>query len=301
MKHLIISGILGLALTAPTSAGETITRKLDVGANPEVHVINARGDIEVKGDGLGEVKVKAKLVDSVERLDVQERDGRVTIEVVYKKKSRGEKGWSWNSGGTTLYVAVPTDTTLHAEGVSSDVEVGNVQGKLYLNTVSGDIDAESFGGKLKVVTTSGDIDVRGHNISAWNGLETVSGDIQMTGLSGELRATTVSGSSDAEDCMFDRVTAGVTSGDIDLTKSLSASADVDAEAVSGDVMLTMQRGWGGRVAISTLNGSIDNCFGPKPKRVSRYGPGRVLNFDHGDGNGRIEVETVNGDIDLCTE
>lgn len=298
MKKILIIGLLASLSPGLAIAGETINRTVMVGAEPEVHLINARGDIIVVGEGSGEIRVRAKLVDAVERLDIKESDGQVRIEVVYKRK---KKGGGWNSSGSTLYVSIPTDSMLHAEGVSSDVEVTGVRGKLYLNTVSGDVEAESWGGKLKVNTTSGDIDVRGHNNPAWNGLETVSGDITMIGLSGELRAVTVSGDIDAEDCMFDRVNAGVTSGDIDLSNALSSSAEVDAEAVSGEVMLSMASGWAGRVDISTLNGSIDNCFGPKPQRVSRYGPGRVLNFEHGNGRGRIEVETVNGDVEICID
>lgn len=297
MNRIIIGCVIA-ALPGLASAGEKIKRTLEVGSAPEVHVINARGDIDVRGEGSGEVRVDAKLVDAVERLDIKEKGDVIYIEVVYKKKKRNS---GWNSGGTTLYVQVPTDTTLHAKGVSSDLDIQNVRGRLYLTTVSGDIDTESWTDKLKVSTTSGDIDVVGNDVDGYNSLETVSGDIDMSGLRGELRASTVSGGIDASDCMFNSVSVGNTSGDIDLSDSLSASADVDAESVSGDISMSMQSGWAGRVDVKTLNGSIDNCFGPKPQRVSRYGPGRTLNFEHGDGSGRIQIETLNGDIDICTD
>ena len=78
-------------------------------------------------------------------------------------------------------------------------------------------------------------------------------------------------------------------------------ADIEANAVSGGVEILLGAGFGGRIDVSTLNGSIDNCFGPKPQKTSRYGPGRTLNFDHREGRGRVEIETVNGDVELCIE
>ena len=297
MNRASLISLLAVAVlaTAPAGAGDTVTRSLSVGSEPEVRVINARGDIIVVGEGRGEIRVKAKLVDSVERLSVEERGDQVIVEMVYKDKRSG----GWGSSGSKVYVVVPTDTNLRAEGVSSDIAVEGVEGELFLRTVSGDIAAESFGGKLKAGTTSGDVEVLGHHRPAWNGLESVSGDIVVTGLAGELRATTVSGDIEATNCEFERVRASVTSGSIEMVNAFTVNADFDAEAVSGDVELHMPSGWGGRVDVSTLNGSIDNCFGPEAKRVSRYGPGRVLNFEHGNGAGRIEIETVNGDVEIC--
>ena len=51
--------------------------------------------------------------------------------------------------------------------------------------------------------------------------------------------------------------------------------------------------------IETFNGSIDNCFGPKPERTSKYAPGKKLDFQEGNGDARISVSTMNGDITIC--
>ena len=80
-----------------------------------------------------------------------------------------------------------------------------------------------------------------------------------------------------------------------------SDTDIEAGAVSGDVEVALGPDFGGRIDVTTLNGGIDNCFGPKAQRTSRYGPGRTLNFDHGTGRGRVRIETVNGSVDLCIE
>ena len=53
--------------------------------------------------------------------------------------------------------------------------------------------------------------------------------------------------------------------------------------------------------IETFNGSIRNCFGPKPERTSRYSPGLGLSFTQGDGNGNVVIETLNGSVRICNE
>jgi hypothetical protein len=54
-----------------------------------------------------------------------------------------------------------------------------------------------------------------------------------------------------------------------------------------------------RFDIETFNGSIRNCFGPKPERTSKYSPGLELSFTIGDGDARIEIETLNGSVHVC--
>ena len=72
-----------------------------------------------------------------------------------------------------------------------------------------------------------------------------------------------------------------------------------AESVNGDVDIRFEGGVNARFDIETFNGDIDNCFGPKAERTSKYAPGWELSFTEGDGDGRVTISTLNGDIDLC--
>ncbi|MEO0576133.1 MAG: DUF4097 family beta strand repeat-containing protein [Pseudomonadota bacterium] len=290
-----IAGAALLLAPALSSAGERITRSLDVSGQSDVHVINAKGDITVVGHGKNRIDIEAVLGKNVDRLDVVERGDRVTIEVVYKR------GWSKNKGHADVFVYVPQESHLEVEGVSSDIDVENVRGALHIRTVSGDIDSTTFGGDVEISTTSGDIEVEGDGSTGDACISTVSGDLSITGISGGLKASTVSGDVDIEDGRISDLTTTTTSGSIDVMSALTDDADIDATTISGDVDVMLASQWGGRIDVNTLNGSIDNCFGPKAQRTSRYGPGRTLTFDHAAGKARLEVETVSGDVDLCVD
>jgi hypothetical protein len=56
-----------------------------------------------------------------------------------------------------------------------------------------------------------------------------------------------------------------------------------------------------RFDIETFNGSIRNCFGPKPERTSRYSPGLELSFTLGDGDSHVSIETLNGSVNICNQ
>ena len=80
---------------------------------------------------------------------------------------------------------------------------------------------------------------------------------------------------------------------------LRSGGKLEAEAVNGTIDLSFSGGIAGRFEIDTLNGDIDNCFGPKPQRTSKYTPGWNLRFEEGDGDARVTASTVNGDISIC--
>lgn len=295
MKTITIFASVALLLPVVAQAGERITRTLDVDAQADISVINAKGDITVKGHNKNRIDIEAILDKNVDRLDVVERGKRITIEVVYKR------GWKKEKGHADVVVMVPEEASLEVKGVSSDVTVKNVRGTLHLRTVSGDMFATTFGGDVEVSTTSGDVDVEGDGSMGDSCVSTVSGDLDISGLAGGLKVSTVSGDIDIDQGAISDLTANTTSGSIDVTDALTRDADIDAAAISGDVDVRLGSGWGGRVDVNTLNGSIDNCFGPKPQRTSRYGPGRTLTFDHEGGNARVEIETLSGDVDLCID
>jgi hypothetical protein len=51
--------------------------------------------------------------------------------------------------------------------------------------------------------------------------------------------------------------------------------------------------------VSSFNGEIRNCFGPKPVRTDEYAPGKEWRYVEGAGTARVRVKTLNGDIGVC--
>lgn len=280
----------------PACGGEVITRNVPTGDAPKVRIICPAGDVVVTGERSDSVDIVAELGGRNQRLDVTERGRELLIEVV-----KTSPGGSWRNDGTDLTVSVPEATTLTVEAASADIEVAEVRGELRIETASGDLDVETFGGRLKAKTVSGDVSVVGHLQEGEAWVYSTSGDVEVSELAGRLEATAVSGDVTITDGKLDRVVASTTSGDVFIHGLRGNDTDIEAGAVSGDVEVALGPDFGGRIDISTLNGSIDNCFGPKAQRTSRYGPGRTLNFDHGTGRGRVKIETVNGSVDICIE
>jgi hypothetical protein len=61
----------------------------------------------------------------------------------------------------------------------------------------------------------------------------------------------------------------------------------------------LERAFAGQFDLSTFNGEIRNCFGPKAQRTDEYTPGRELRFQEGSAEARVRVKTLNGDIGVC--
>jgi len=70
-------------------------------------------------------------------------------------------------------------------------------------------------------------------------------------------------------------------------------------SVSGDVELLFDGDAAASYRLTTVSGSIDNCFGPSSEPASRYGPGERLSFTEGGANARVTVSTTSGDIEIC--
>jgi len=290
MKRLIAI-ILGLVLATPVAA-EEVDRTLDAAADGSVHISNISGSVTVEGWSRDQVKVTGTIGPKVEEL-IFERDGdRITIKVkVPRKSGRGVE--------SDLFVQVPAGSSIDVGTVSADIDVEGVRGEQKLEAVSGDIETESDAADVSAGTVSGDVIVKGKGKDAETHGASVSGDVGFYNLAGEVSAESVSGDIDIDDGSFDRAGFNVVNGDITFRSELRSGGKLSAEAVNGEVDLQFSGDVSGQFDVDTFNGDIDNCFGPKPRRTSKYAPGMELSFQEGNGNARVTVSTVNGDISIC--
>ncbi|MBD3235837.1 MAG: hypothetical protein GF330_03960 [Candidatus Eisenbacteria bacterium] len=70
------------------------------------------------------------------------------------------------------------------------------------------------------------------------------------------------------------------------------------ECHSGDITLTLPESVDADFDISTFNGEIQNAFGPRTERTSRYTSGYELDFSRGGGAADVRAETFSGDLEL---
>jgi len=50
--------------------------------------------------------------------------------------------------------------------------------------------------------------------------------------------------------------------------------------------------------IETFSGGIDNAFGQKSRKTSKYTPNRELEFTNGNGSAQVEIESFSADVIL---
>jgi len=121
----------------------------------------------------------------------------------------------------------------------------------------------------------------------------------VTNAAGEVNGNTVSGNFTIAMGEAGRSRLRSTSGNLGLKGRLAPDARLDFESISGDVRLDIVGPVAAEFDLSSFNGDISSCFGPKPVRTSEYAPGSELRFREGQGGARVRIKTLNGDISVC--
>ena len=284
--------LLGGLLTAPALAEQQVDKNIDAAADGRVEIYNTAGSITVRGWSRDSVQVTGELGDDVEEL-VLERDGDYILVKVKVPRNHGR------DIDAEITVNVPEDSSIEVSGVSTDIDVDEVNGDQSLQTVSGDVEVMGVSADIEAASVSGDVEVTGTGNDGEIAAATVSGDVTVSDLAGEIEAESVSGNVTVAGGSFDRVYFETVNGDLTFSGQLRGGGKIAAESVNGDIEIDFDGEVSASFDIETFNGDIDNCFGPKPERTSRYAPGLELSFSEGDGDGRVVIETLNGGVSIC--
>jgi DUF4097 and DUF4098 domain-containing protein YvlB len=285
---LLLGSLPGLA----AADGTPINKRTAADPAGTVEVSNVAGSVTVTGWNRNEVEVTGELGEGTEQLEFTKAEKLTRVKVIVPKRS-------YNVDDTDLVIKVPSGSAVSINTVSADIVVQGVRGSQRLQAVSGDLRTQASGEDVECRTVSGDVTVHGSGKKGLVSITTVSGDATATKVAGEVNGNTVSGSFNLGAGEVTRSRLRSTSGDLGLTGQLAPDARLDVESISGDVRLDFVDGGLGQFDISTFNGEIRNCFGPKAQRTSEYGPGRELRFQEGAGTGRVRIKTLNGDIGVC--
>jgi DUF4097 and DUF4098 domain-containing protein YvlB len=293
MKKTIITISLACLLTA-TAFAEEVDRTIDASSDGHVDVSNISGSVTVHGWTRDSVEVTGTLGRNVEEL-ILERDGdKVVIKV--KVPKRGGRGIE-----SDLRISVPQNSSLDVGAVSADIDVTDITGEQSLHTVSGDVTTEYTGGDMTAESVSGDVEISGNNADGEVSASTVSGDVTLFRVSGKVEAESVSGDVVVDEGSFDRAELGTVNGEIIFQGELRDDGKLSVETINGSVEIDFVGDVSARFSIDTFNGGINNCFGPKAERTSKYAPGWELEFSEGDGSGRVDVSTMNGRVSICKQ
>jgi DUF4097 and DUF4098 domain-containing protein YvlB len=296
-------GVRGLATLAgacaslglwSTAHADEISKRMPANPQGQVEVSNTSGSVTITGWDKSEIEVSGELGEGSEKLEFTQSGDLTRIKVVLPQKSH-------DVDDSDLVIRVPTKSDIAVNTVSADIVIQNVDGAQRLQSVSADISTEAGSEDVECKTVSGDIEVAGSGHRSLLTITTVSGDARVQRVAGEVNANTVSGNVDLNLGDTTRSRLRSTSGDLNLYGKLVGEARLDVESISGDVRIKLAQPIGAEFELSSFNGEITNCFGPKPQRTDEYVPGRELRFKEGAGTGRVRVKTLNGDINLCRQ
>ncbi len=290
-------GLLALALAAASPAaiaGSPINQRAAADPAGQVEISNISGSVVVTGWDRNEIEVTGELGDGTEKLEFS-RAGQLTrVKVILPKRSSHVES-------TDLILKVPAGSSIGINTVSADLRVEGLRGSQRLQSVSGDILTGVDREDVECKTVSGNIRVTGGGQPSLTTVMTVSGDATLERLAGEVNGNTVSGDLTVTMGETSRSRLRSTSGDLIVKGRLADDARLDFESMSGDVRVDLVGQVNAEFDVSSFNGDISNCFGPKAVRTDEYAPGTELRFRQGTGGARVRIKTFNGDVRLCNK
>ncbi len=280
--------VLWLLTGVNALAGEPVEKSGKASADGRVIVENIAGSITVIGWDKNEVHLEGTLGKEVEELKFKTSKKKTIIIVEYKKNLKNIRE------GADLVIKVPEGSQLDVECVSADVKTSDLTGNLDLASISGKVEFTGYCNELEAESISGDVVIDGGADEM--SLESISGDVRAKGKAAEINAESVSGSVMLQYDTFFDLSAESVSGNIKIVGNLHPKSRVRCDVVSGTIILTVPGGVSATFEASTFSGGIDNDFGQKASRTSKYSPGKELEFTNGDGEADVELNSFSGDI-----
>ena len=287
---------MALIIALPVNA-EEIDETRDASADGKVKIYNTAGSVAVEGWSQNAVQVTGTLGKEVDEF-IFERKGDTVVVKVKPKKNQNSGGRSTSS---YITVRIPRKSSIEVATISAGIDVEDVEGEQELQSVSGQVTTNAFAAEIEVETVSGGIDVSGIGEDIESELTSVSGGISARELSGVIDMESVNGKLEVGGGSFSDVAMETVNGRIDFKSNLRDGGDLDIETVNGKVVANFTGSLSAEFDVNTFNGRIENCFGPKPERTSKYAPGWELSFTEGSGDGSVNISTLNGGVTLCKE
>jgi DUF4097 and DUF4098 domain-containing protein YvlB len=285
----LLTGLLVMVLAAPAAlADREVKESGPASATGTVMIENISGSITVVGWDKAEISVEGTLFGDIEELEFKTGKKKCRIEVVYPKNMKNIKGEA------DLVINVPRASRLEVECISASIEVSKVTGLVDVSSISGDVTVTGECEELEAESISGNVFIEGGGAEIEIG--SISGKVKASGKVSEVDAQTVSGSIDLAFDKFLSLNVESVAGDATVKGDLACDGSFSFDLHSGDLTLTVPGDVSADFEIETFSGEIDNAFGQKSRKTSKYTPGRELEFTVGGGEARVRINTFSGDV-----
>ena len=278
-----------LLLSSPLVAQKRIERKLPLGMEGALRVVNMVGSVVVHGWDKDTVVVRGTLGAG----DSFFMGGGYTGAKMFVESSNDR-----DPKPTRLEIWVPSRVRLWIKTATASIDVSNVAGGLDLYVVSGTIDVTGNPHELNAEAIDGDIHITGS--PSWVRAKSASGAITLQGASPDAGLSTVSGpiKVDGGAGVFERTKIETVTGNISFAGRLDRSGAFDFDSHSGSIDIAIPEKTAATFSVVTIAGGITNNLSRKAPISGRFGRGAELSSEESGGGAKVSVRTFKGPITL---
>jgi hypothetical protein len=278
-----------LLLSSPLLAQKKIERKLPLGMEGALRVVNMVGSVVVHGWAKDTVLVRGTLAAG----DSFFMGGGYTGAKMFVESLNDR-----DPKPTRLEIWVPSRVRLWIKTATANIDVSDVAGGLDLYVVSGTIDVTGNPHELNAEAIDGDIHITG--APAWVRAKSATGAITLQGASPDAGLSTVSGpiKVDGGTGLFERTKIETVTGNISFTGRLDRSGAFDFDSHSGSIDIAIPEKTGATFSVVTIAGGITNNLSRKTPIAGRFGRGAELTSEESGGGAKVSVRTFKGPVTL---
>jgi hypothetical protein len=284
----LVAAIVALLCCASPLAGQSkIERKIPLGMEGALRIVNMVGSVVVHGWNKDTVLVRGSLGAG----DKFFAGGGYTGAKMFVESENDR-----DPKPARLEVWVPTRVRLWIKTATANIDVNDVTGGLDLYVVSGTITVNGNPHELNAEAIDGDIHVAGS--PSWLRAKTATGAITFQGGSSDVGLSTVSGPIKVDGGIFERAKLETVTGSIIFGGKLDRSGTFDFDTHSGSVDIAIPERTPVSVSVVTIAGTIVNNLSKKTPIPGRFGRGAELTMDLSDGGAKMSIRTFKGPVTL---
>ena len=278
-----------LLISSPLLAQKKVERKLPLGMEGALRVVNMVGSVVVHGWNKDTVLVRGTLAPG----DNFFMGGGYTGAKMFVESLNDR-----DPKPTRLEIWVPARVRLWIKTATANIDVSDVSGGLDLYVVSGTIDVTGNPRELNAEAIDGDIHITGS--PSWVRAKSASGAITLQGASPDAGLSTVSGQIkvDGGTGLFERTKIETVTGNISFSGRLDRSGAFDFDSHSGSIDIAIPDKTGATFSVVTIAGAITNNLSRKTPISGRFGRGAELSSEESGGGAKVSVRTFKGPVTL---
>jgi hypothetical protein len=278
-----------LLISSPLLAQKKIERRLPLGMEGALRVVNMVGSVVVHGWNKDTVLVRGTLAPG----DSFFMGGGYTGVKMFVESLNDR-----DPKPSRLEIWVPARVRLWIKTATANIDVSDVSGGLDLYVVSGTIDVTGNPHELNAEAIDGDIHITGS--PSWVRAKSASGAITLQGASPDAGLSTVSGpiKVDGGTGMFERTKIETVTGNISFSGRLERSGAFDFDSHSGSIDIAIPDKTGATFSVVTIAGGITNNLSKKTPISGRFGRGAELSSEESGGGAKVSVRTFKGPVTL---